>query len=397
MTRHPVADLLRTLAAPAGHPAAGPGAGPAAPKAVSVVHYGPDGASVATTGKASYAVLRGGGLSVSYEAALVGGAPASHSEVALDGQGVPQNSTTRLMTADGSPGTTVNADYGGLSLTAVGTPLSGAVALAVADAKGRQTHTARMSYAAEACAHYALTTLDATGAVQDRTAVDYAGALMAGTRLVGGTLAVSRTDLSGRALSSARSHLTRQGVPAKVAGTNYDADGKTPRLLVESNYAGVAFNALRKVQAGQLVVTTQAAAAEKVSTATVFAYRNGKLISSKSLRPGQVVPAVTPAVLVTVPGPWTPPRPADRTAQVKRPDGSLIEQRNDWFMVPGKTGTPRRSVIALYATDGKTVIRIMDVDYAGTTFDSSGNPAGGTVVSTQFQAGVRSSITHVSY
>jgi hypothetical protein len=220
---------------------------------------------------------------------------------------------------------------------------------------------------------------------------------MLGTRLVGGTLTVSRTDPSGRALSSARSHLTWQGVPARVEGTNYDADGKTPKLLVTSDYSGVAFNALRKVQAGQLVFTTHSPAAEKVTTATVFTYRNAKLVSSKPLKPGQVVPAVMPAVLITVPGPWMPPRPADRTAQVKRPDGSLIEQRDDWFTAPGKTGTPRRSVITLYAIDGNTAIRIIDVDYAGTTFDSAGNPAGGTVVSTQFQAGVRASITHVSY
>lgn len=52
MIRHSVEDLVRSLATPAGTPLAGPAAGPAPPKAVAVVHFGPNGVSVATTGKA---------------------------------------------------------------------------------------------------------------------------------------------------------------------------------------------------------------------------------------------------------------------------------------------------------------------------------------------------------
>lgn len=396
MIRHPIEELLRTLAAPGALPKAGAAATPAPPRSVSVVHYGPDGASVATTGKASYAPLNGGGLAVSYDAALAGGVPASSSSVTIDGQGRAQGASTRILAADGSPTRTITGSFGGLTLTAAGTPQAGSVALAVADPQGRQTHAATMTYAAETCESYGLTALDAKGAVQGRTEISYAGAAMAGTRLIGGSLAVSRSDGSGTPLSQAQSNLTRDGVPSTVLGTNFEPDGKTPRQRVLSDYAGVAFGPLRTVQSGSLLVTTQTPAGAP-TTRTVFTYQAGQLVTTAPLKPGQVIPAITPAVQAAVPGPWVPPRPADRSAQVTRSDGSLIETREDWFVSPGTTGTPRRSILTLYATDGKTVIRITDIDYSGATFDGAGNPAGGTVVSTQFQAGTRASITHVSY
>lgn len=396
MIRHSVEDLVRSLATPAGTPLAGPAAGPAPPKAVAVVHFGPNGVSVATTGKASYAPLNSGGLSVNYDSALAGGTPASSSGVSIDQQGKPQSSTTKMLAADGSPTGTVTGAYGGLTLTAAGTPQSGAAEMAVATPQGQQTHAATMNYPAETFAAYALTALDAKGAVQSRTAVDYAKAEMAGTRLIGGSLAIQHSDPSGRPLSQAQSNLNRQGVPDTVLGTNFEADGKTPKLKLLSSYAGVAFNPLRKIQSGKLLVTSETPDG-RVKAQTVFTFDRGKLVNQTQLESDEIIPPIPHEVTIAVPGPWTAPRPADKTAEVKRADGTLIEPRQDWFVAPGTTGTPRRSVVTLYATDGKTVIRITDIDYSGVTFDTSGNPAKGSVVSTQFQAGVRASITHVTY
>ena len=396
MMRHPIAELIGSLTAPAGHPLTGPAAGPAPPKSVSVVHYGPDGASVATTGKASYAAQKGGGLAVSYASAHAGGVPAASSSVQVDSQGKAQGATTQILGLDGKPTRVVTGDYGGLSLTVAGTVQSGAAKLTVASPQGQQTHAATMTYAAETFAAYALTTLDAKEAVQSQTAISYAKAQMAGTRLIGGSLAVILSDPAGKLRSQAQSNLSRQGVPQTVQGTNFAPDGKTPKLLLVSNYAGVAFSPLRLVQSGQLLVTSQTPEGQ-TKAQTVFCYKAGKLVTRAPLQPGELILPVIPEAQATVPGPWTPPRPPDQSAQMTRSDGSLIGLRQDWFVTAGATGTPLRSVVTLYATDGTTVIRITDIDYAGAKLDAAGVPVAGTVVSTQFQAGVRASITHVSY
>ena len=59
--------------------------------------------------------------------------------------------------------------------------------------------------------------------------------------------------------------------------------------------------------------------------------------------------------------------------------------------------TPRRSITTTYALDGHTAVRAADIDYAGATFDPTGAPVGGTVVSTSYVGGVRVSVSNIQY
>src|SRR6476469_8250231 len=73
---------------------------PGHPKKVAVVHYGPDGGRVATTGTASYGTS--GGSTVSYDSAIAGGKPYSSSTVAVDSSGRATSASTALLAPDGS-------------------------------------------------------------------------------------------------------------------------------------------------------------------------------------------------------------------------------------------------------------------------------------------------------
>ena len=73
------------------------------------------------------------------------------------------------------------------------------------------------------------------------------------------------------------------------------------------------------------------------------------------------------------------------------------ERRQDWLVPGASSPTPQRSVVTGYSTDGVTVIRIIDIDFRAAQFDPSGQPVGGTVISTKFEAGIRASTTNISY
>lgn len=388
MNSHPVQVLLSSLVEPV--------LGPLPPKGVAMVHYGPDGISVATHGQAAYTAQTGGGLAIRYSARRAGGAPYAESELAVDTQGRVQHSTTRLLALDGSLRQVVSGAYDQLQLTAAGTPAEGVAKLSVADAQGRLTHSAQMAYSNELYASYQLTHHDVNGQPTASTAISYAQAQMAGTRLVGGVLAVTRSDAQGLRASSAQSYLSAQGVPYKVLLTRYGKDGKTVDGYVSSDYSGVVFDALRLINSGQLVVRTTTPHGQP-ERASVLRFKGGRLVSSNVLEGPEQEAAPSAALLATAVAPWIPLRPADRCSLRRRIDGSLLQRREDWFTQPGSSGTPRRSQITLYARDGLSAIRLTDVDYAGARFDSAGNPAGGTIVSTQFQGGVRSSTTCVAY
>lgn len=388
MNSHPVQELLSSLVDPV--------RGQLPPKGVAMVHYGPDGVSVATRGQADYSAQAGGGLAIRYSARSAGGAPHSQSQLAVDTQGRVLHSTTQLMTPAGQVRQVVSGAYDGLQLTAAGTPATGVAQLSVSDANGQLTHRAQMVYSDELYASYQLSSLDSNGQVSGATTISYAQAQMAGTRLVGGMLAVNRSDAKGQRTSSAQSYLSAEGVPYKVLATRYAEDGVSVDGYVDSDYSAVVFDALRLVNAGQLVVRTTSASGQPQS-ASVLRFKAGRLVSTKALEGCVEDTGPSPLLVAPAAAPWTPSRPADRSVLRRRIDGSLLQKREDWFTQPGNSGTPRRSQVTLYARDGMRAIRLTDVDYAGTHFDSAGNPSGGTVVSTQYQAGVRSSTTCVAY
>jgi hypothetical protein len=390
--RNPVAESQPAVAAMAL-------LGQGAPKSVGVIHYGPDGARVATTGQASYSAGSGGGATVQYTSKLAGGAPYGSSQITVDGQGRAVSAASQLLNPDGSVRKQVSADYSGLVLNAAGQPSSGAVTFAVADPDGTPTDSAQMTYAGERFDSYMVQQFGSGGSqtVAGRTEIGFGNAQLAGNRLTGGVLDLSYYKAGTTLATRSRSVLTARGLPSELLSTNYATDGQTPSLLVHSDYSGIAFDPRGKIDHGKLLVTTQTPAGD-VLTTSLFSYANGKLISALKCAPGAVVPRIVVAPSKPVPGPWNPTRPPDRTNQITRPDGTLIERREDWYATGAATPPrPLRTLITGFATDGSTVVRVTDIDYSGAGFDASGLPLSGSIVSTLFEAGVRSSTTQITY
>lgn len=366
------------------------------PKGVHVLHYGPDGSRVATYGQAQYSAHSSGGLSVSYSARRAGGAPYAESQFSIDAQGRPQRSCTRMLTLDGTVSQVITGEYGGLLLTTVGTPANGVAKFSAADAEGRVTHSAEMRYVDESYDSYGLSMLADDGQPSERTTISYAKAQIVGTRLVGGVLDITRKDVQDQLISSAQSFLTPQGVPYRMLGARYDKDGMTVNGYLDFDYSRVAFDALQAIDSGALIVRASDVGGQPQS-AVMLRFRGGRLVGRAALAPGEGLPMAKPAPTPASVTPWSPPRPADRCTLNRRPDGTLLQKREDWFIQPGHIGIPRRSLVTLFGRDGSYITRITDVDYAGTHFGSNGSTIGGTIVSTRYQAGVRSSTTWVSY
>lgn len=365
------------------------------PKSLSVVHYGPDGARVALAADATYTEVSEQGAKLQYKSRLAGGAPYANSEIVVDAQGQVQSSSTRLLNTDGSLSKQVSGDYSGLVLSAAGWPASGAVEFAVSDAEGKPTHVAAMNYAEELFSTYTLTSSGPPESAS-RVEIDFSKAKLMGTRLVGGELAISYFSSGSTLATMSRSILTAQGLPSELLSTNYEPDGTTVRDTVRSDYAGVAFDPLGEIEDGALVVTVSSPQGEPMS-ASVYRFRAGLMMSSAKLKPGEVIPPMKPGPGKPVPGPWSPNRPADQVHDTTRPDGTLIERRQDWLVPGASSPTPQRSVVTGFATDGVTAIRLIDLDYRAAKFDPSGHAVAGTVISTKFESGIRSSTTHISY
>jgi hypothetical protein len=359
------------------------------------VHYGPDGAQVALTGKATYAEVSEKGAKVQYKSSLAGGAPHAQSEVVVDAQGRVQTSTTRLLNTDGSVRKQVSGDYGGLVLNAAGWPASGTAKLAIADAQGKPTDVAALEYAQELFSTYSMTSAGPPASAS-RFEIDFSKAKLVGTRLMGGELGISYYSSGSTLTTASRSILTAQGVPSELLSTNYEADGTTVKETVRSDYAGVGFDPRGAIEDGALMIKVYSPQGEERS-ASVFRFRDGLLVSRAKLKPGEVIPPVLAPITKSVPGPWSPNRPADKVSETTRPDGTLIERRQDWLVPGASSPTPQRSVITGYSTDGVTAIRIIDIDFRAAQFDPSGQPVGGTVISTKFEAGFRASTTNISY
>ncbi|PNA02963.1 MULTISPECIES: hypothetical protein [unclassified Pseudomonas] len=366
------------------------------PRAVSLVHYGPDGVNVATRGRAEYHAQTDGGLEVRYRSVDAGGAPHADSHLLIDDQGRARSSITRLLDDQGQVRRSVFGQYDALHLTAAGTPSHGLATLSANDAQGHLVHQAQMAYDEECYASYSTRQFDADGRLLGRTCVSYGQAQMAGTRLTGGMLAVNHTDGRGTRTYSARSYLGATGVPYQVIGTRYIEGGNAVLEHINSDYGGVLFDARRQVHGGELVVRTFAACG-KPRSATALRYRQGQLVGRQRLDLEGVMKVVGPAPLLCSFAPWAPNRAADRSSVQRRQDGSLLQRREDWFTQPGSSGTPRRTLVTLYARDGQRVIRVTDVDYAGAQFDSRGLPVGGSILSTHYQAGVRSTTACIAY
>ncbi|MBN3788829.1 hypothetical protein [Burkholderia sp. Ac-20353] len=371
------------------------------PRSVGAVHYGPDGASVATTGQASYADVSDAGGTIRYAASIAGGAPHSTSEIVIDAQGRAVSSATRLLTADGKLRRTVQGAYRALALNPAGWPADGVAQFTLAGSDGAPSHVAEMRYANERPAHYSLVSHASggtreTGAIASRLEIDFANAVLAGTRLAGGELTIVRH--AGPALtlaSTARSILTAHGTPGQLLTVNYAEDGATVRQRVESDYGGVVFDARGKILDGHLLVALQQAGSN-AQVLTVFRFANGKLISTRVLEPGEPTPPPREAAPAkSVPGPWQPTRAPDRTRRAFRANGSLAQVRDEWLSSGG--ATPWRSLVTGFAPDGLTAVRVTDVDYRAAQFAPDGQPIGGTILSTRFEGGVRTSTTRVEY
>jgi len=367
-------------------------AGKNLPKSVSVVHYGPDGAQVAYAGKATYA---GQAAKVQYKSTLAGGAPHAQSEIVLDTQGRVQSSTTKLLNADGSLRKQVSGDYSGLVLNAAGWPASGSVQFALTDAQGKPMQTADMDYADECFSTYTLTSSGPPGSAS-RVEIGFSKANFVGTRLVGGELGISYFSSGSTLATASRAMLTAQGVPSELLATNYEPDGTTVRQQVKTDYAGVAFDPRGQIEDGALLITVSSAQGAEQS-ASVFRFRDGALVSRAKLKPGQVIPKMPSGPTKSVPGPWSTSRPADQVHETTRPDGTLIERREDWLVPGASSPTPQRTIITGFSTDGVTAIQVTDIDYRAAQFDPSGQPVGGTVISTKFEGGIRASTTNIRY
>ncbi|MEM5332045.1 hypothetical protein VSR34_36765 [Paraburkholderia sp. JHI2823] len=348
------------------------------PRSVGAVHYGPDDASVATMGQASYADVSDMGGTIRYAASLAGGAPHSTPEIVIDAQGRAASSATRLLTADGTLRRTVQGIYRALALDPAGWPTDGVAQFSLAGPDGTPSHVAQMTYANERPARYSLVndTSGGKGAIASRLEIDFANAVLVGTRLAGGERAIVRH--AGPALtlaSTARSILTAHGTPGRLLTTNYAEDGSTVRQRVESDYGGVAFDARGKILDGHLLVTLHPAASN-TQVLTLFRFANGELTSTCVLKQGDPVPPSREAApAIPMPGPWQPTRAPDRTRRAFRADGSLAQVRDEWLS--SGRAAPWRSRVTGFATDGQ--------------------PIGGTIISIRFEEGVRSSTTRVEY
>ncbi|KVC40157.1 hypothetical protein [Burkholderia diffusa] len=368
------------------------------PRSVGTVHYGPDGASVATTGQASYTDVSDAGGTIRYAASLAGGAPHSMSDIVIDAQGRAVSSATRLLAADGMLRRTVQGIYRALALDPAGWPTDGVAHFSLAGPDGAPSHVAEMTYANERPAHYSLVkhASGGKGAIAGRLKIDFSNAVLVGTRLAGGELAIVRHVGPALTLAStARSILSAHGTPDRLLAINYAEDGATVRQRVESDYGGVVFDARGRILDGHLLVALQRAGSN-TQMVTLFRFANGKLTSTRVLKPGDPVPpprAAAPAK--PVPGPWQPTRAPDRTRRAFRADGSLAQVRDEWMSSGG--AAPWRSLVTGFATDGRTAVRVTDVDYRAALFATDGQPIGGTIISTRFEGGVRSSTTHVVY
>lgn len=368
--------------------------GTGAPKSIRVIRYGRDGVSVATTGQGTYGSGTNGGAQLSYASKLAGGAPHASSAIAIDAAGRAVSADTQLLNPDGSLRKKVSADYSKLVLSPAGVPSSGLASFSVSAPDGTPTHQGQMSYAGERFDTYAVDSLaqgDITAA--GRTEIDFAKAFQVGTRLVGGVLALSHAKNGGVATTRSRSVLSQIGLPSQLIVSNFDVDGVTCLQLVESDYQGIAFDPRGRINSGKLLVRTKTPAGVQQS-ASVFTYSNGKLVTVLPLQPGQVIAPIAAAQLTTVPGPWTPNRPPDRSRDITRADGSLAARRQDWLAA---ANVPYRTLVTRFALDGRTTVSVTDIDYRGASFDPNGNAAGGTVLSTLYEAGTRASTTQINY
>jgi hypothetical protein len=388
-------DLLQgSGSGPAAAAAAVALTGAGAPKSVATIRYGRDGASVATMGQAAYGERKQGGARLSYVSRLAGGAAHASSEVTVDAGGRALSATTELLHPNGTVRKKIIADYSGVMLNAAGRASSGGASFSVSDPDGTPTHSAQMNFEGERFSAYFVEGFaPGSDVVATRTETGFSNALQVGTRLVGGEIDLAHAKGGGVPTTRSRSLLTRHGLPSELHSTNYDADGTTPLRLVVSNYAGIAFDPRGKIDSGRLLVLTRTPAGVEQG-GTVFTYKDGKLRSVARLRPDETISPAAVAPLKPVPGPWTPNRPADRCKEIRRLDGSLAERREDWYAAPK---IPQRTLATGFATDGRTIVSVTDIDYRGARFDPSGRACGGAIVSTSFEAGTRASTTHINY
>lgn len=373
----------------------------APPRAARVTRYGPDGNGVAGTGSATYGIDEtGAAATIHYESALPGGQVCARTAVSLDAQGRVTTAQSDRLDAAGQVVGCVTGDYSRLATNAAGQPISGTAVIKTTDPDGKPLHHTEMTYARETLASLSQSSYDpASGRRSAGLAVDYAEAESLGTRLIGGSLSLSRTRADGSLASRTTSHLIRFGVPDLVETQTYGADGKTSAEKLTSNYAGVTFDPRRKVNGGRLMVVA-ADAAGAVMGRTLFEYADGKVRRVAPVPEGELldVAAGAPYPAAAVTGPNRPYRSPDKTVETKRPDGSLLERADYWVMADGAGGTvPRRTILTLFAPDGRTVVRETDVDFSGVSFAAGGVPKGGAVVATKFEDGIRNSITHVTY
>ncbi|MCR9071102.1 MAG: hypothetical protein NXI18_05240 [Alphaproteobacteria bacterium] len=372
----------------------------APPRSALVTRYGPDGNGVAGTGTATYGPATGGGSTVRYEAAESGGQVRSRTSIALDDGGRVRSAQSDLLDIQGQVTRKVSGDYSRLSMNVAGLPSDGSVLIRTTDKDGKPLHHTEMAYAGEALAGLTQASYDpASSALTATLAVDYGGAKCLGTRLVGGTLDLTRSRADGSVASKTASHLNEYGVPDMVETATYGRDGKTVTERLTSNYGAVTFDPLRKVKGGGLVVAA-ADPSGSVLGRTLFQYANGKVKRISRIAPGALLDlaSVSPYPADATTGPLRPASVPDKTVEAKRPDGSLLERSEYWAIADG-TGRklPRRTVVTVFAPDGRTVVRQTDVDFSGVTFADGGVPRGGAVVATKFEGGIRTSITHVTY
>lgn len=373
---------------------------PAPPQTARVTHYGPDGNGVAGLGTATYGTAGDGSSAVTYEAAMPGGQLTRRTSIGLDAGGRVQTAQSDQFDIQGRVVRKVTGDYSRLSMNAAGQPGSGSVVIGTTDAEGKPLHHTTMAYAGEALTGLTQASYDpTTGGLAAALVVDYSAAKSLGTRLVGGMLHLSRTRADGSTASETTSRLSQFGVPVMVDTATYAQDSKTVTERLSSSYAGVIFDPRRKVYGGGLLVEA-ADPAGRVSGRTLFEYADGKVRRVSTVPLGtvfEVAPvAAYPAAATT--GPLRPAGAPDKTVETKRPDGSLLERTEYWVMTDGGgRKVPRRTIVTVFAPDGRTVVRQSDVDFSGAAFAEGGTPRGGTVVATKFEGGIRSSITHVTY
>jgi hypothetical protein len=173
-----------------------------------------------------------------------------------DGRAVG-GSTTQYDRFAGGVYRTIETDLSGLRLLQ-GRIVDGSLAFHTRDNAGGMLHTGTLAFANERLSSADIEAAPATaGAAARRVHLDFSATRFLGSEIVGGTLAMQSRLSNGNLAAEAAFAFSAHGLPQGVSMKIYDDADGTLRGTMELDYADVAFNGLKEVDAGSLGVTAR--------------------------------------------------------------------------------------------------------------------------------------------